>query len=81
MLSSLVRRVTLLAALGLVALSSACSRTEERPVNAWLKVRVRTPKTAGGGMIQVGPDARVWVSDCGQMGVIERVPSDRRDGK
>ena len=61
MLSSLVRGLTLIAALGLVALSSACSRTEERPVNAWLKVRVRTPKTAGGGMIQVGPDARVWV--------------------
>lgn len=60
MLSSLVRRVTLIAALGLVALSSGCSRTEERSVNAWLTVRVRTPKTAG-GMIQLGPDARVWV--------------------
>jgi len=60
-LSPLVRRVTLIAALGLVALSSGCSRTQERPVNAWLMVRVRTPKSAGGGMIQVGPDARVWV--------------------
>ena len=57
----LVRRVTLLAALGLVALSSGCSRTQERPVNAWLTVRVRTPKSAGNGMIQLGPDARVWV--------------------
>src|SRR5690349_11973792 len=60
-LSPLVRWVTLIAALGLVALSSGCSRTEEQPVNAWLMVRVRTPKSAGGGMIQVGPNARVWV--------------------
>jgi len=60
-LSPLARRVTLIAALGLVALLSGCSRTEERQVNAWLKVRVRTPERAGGGMVQIGPDARVWV--------------------
>ena len=39
-----------------------CSRSYERPINDWCRVRVREPVMGGGGMVQAGPDERETLS-------------------
>jgi hypothetical protein len=41
---------------------SGCSRSYERPVNDWCRVRVREPVMGGGGMVQAGPDQKETLS-------------------
>ncbi len=58
-------RHRLIAALGLSFLAAGCSRSYERPVNGWCKIRVREPMRLGGGTAQGGPNERdtVFVRD------------------
>jgi hypothetical protein len=56
MLGPAVRRSVLL---GFLCLALAgCSRSYERPITDWCRVRVREPLMGGGGMVQAGPDEK-----------------------